>query len=179
MDRPRTQQIQNALPLKSKESASIWRDGAQSRGAVAGSRHAKTIRASGEAIDPPTRSDESLVPAAKAHHEFVKCEHADVMRRHTTISWSEEGRETEHTYVCLEKEGPAAETEDGELLMRKIMYVSGSTTPLIMIAAPTRYLTGEGAPLRRQCRINFLFPWQRTGRNLLLYYALFMFIENS
>jgi hypothetical protein len=91
----------------------------------------------GEAIDPPTRSDESLVPAAKAHHEFVKCEHADVMRRHTAISWSEEGRETEHTYVCLEKEGPAAEAEDDEVLMRKIMYVSGSTTPLIMIAAPT------------------------------------------
>jgi hypothetical protein len=100
----------------------------------------------GEAIDPPTRSDESFVPAAKAHHEFVKCKHADVMRRHTAISWSKEGRETEHTYVCLEKEGPAAEAKGGELLMRKIMYVSGSTTPLIMIAAPTKYLTGEVAP---------------------------------
>lgn len=59
----------------------------------------------------------------------------------------EEGRDAEHTYVCLEKEeGPAAEAEDGERLLRKIMYASGSTTPAIMIAAPTRYLAGEGAP---------------------------------
>jgi hypothetical protein len=46
---------------------------------------------------------------------------------------------------------------------------------------------GNGVPsnqqqfscLHRQCHINFLLPWHRTGRNLLLYYALFMFIENS
>ena len=44
------------------------------------------------------------------------------------------------------EEGPAAEAEDGERLLRKIMYASGSTTPAIMIAAPTRYLAGEGAP---------------------------------
>ena len=56
-------------------------------------------------------------------------------------------RQSEHTYVCLEKEeGPAAEEEDGERLLRKIMYASGSTTPAIMIAAPSRYLAGEGAP---------------------------------
>jgi len=59
-------------------------------------------------------------------------------------------RQSEHTYVCLEKEeGPAAEAaeeEDGERLLRKIMYASGSTTPAIMIAAPSRYLAGDGAP---------------------------------
>jgi hypothetical protein len=88
----------------------------------------------------------------------------------TSISWREEGREAEHTYVCLEKEeGPAAEAEEGERLLRKIMYASGSTTPAIMIAAPTRYLAGEGAPTSSSildlCRFAGFgsgggFPWK-------------------
>jgi hypothetical protein len=55
-----------------------------------------------------------------------------------------------HTYVCLakvEEEEEGAEEEEGERLLRNIMYPSGRTTPAIMMATPIRYLPGVGGSI--------------------------------
>nr|CAB3457479.1 unnamed protein product [Digitaria exilis] len=98
---------------------------------------------------PPRRTRVSGSPLGSANDgasRISSSERANLTHIHRHRA--EEEREAEHTYVCLEKEeGPAAEAaeaEDGERLLRKIMYASGSTTPAIMIAAPIRYLAGEG-----------------------------------